>query len=142
MKTHRPCVLLVDDYPDALEMWRALLSMSGYDVETATDGEEAVRKALATKPDLIVMDLELPVTSGIEAARRLRAMPATSSIPLIAATGQATLGYLAAAQAVGFDALLLKPCDPGRLLDEIERILDVSGYSVRREGGHHSPANG
>ena len=80
-------ILLVDDYFDALEMWAICLRQCGYEVLTAADGLRAVETAMAERPDLVVLDLDLPGISGLEVARRLRAFPPTAKIPLIAATG-------------------------------------------------------
>ena len=118
-------ILLVDDYPDALETWGLYLRTFGFDVITATNGNDAVDVATAQKPDVIVMDLELPGISGFEAARRLRSMPETAGIPLIAATGYSHRSQLAEAREAGFDVILVKPCDPAELVAEIERRLDA-----------------
>lgn len=116
-------ILLVDDYPDALEMWGLYLRSCGYDVVTAENGIAAVEMALSTPLDLIVMDLELPGLSGFEAARRLRQDARTADLPLIAATGYSHLKQLDQARHAGFDAVMVKPCDPGLLVAEIERQL-------------------
>jgi CheY-like chemotaxis protein len=129
-------VLLVDDYPDALETWGLYLRTCGFEVITAVNGNEAVDVAMTRKPDVIVMDLELPGISGYEAARRLRRMAETATIPLIAATGYSHGNQLAEAQQAGFDVILVKPCDPGELVAEIERRLDTS----RAARGGQSPA--
>jgi CheY-like chemotaxis protein len=118
-----PRVLIVDDYPDAIEVWELYLSSEGFEVLTAANGNVALDTALAEKPDLVVMDLELPGLSGYEVARRLRAAGRTRDIPLIAATGCSHDAQLAEARAVGFDAILVKPCDPGELVDEIRRLI-------------------
>ena len=117
-------ILLVDDYPDALEIWSLYLRLAGYDVLTASDGRRAVEIASESHPDVVVMDLELPGITGIEAARRLRHHPATAAIPLIAATGYSHSAQLDAASEAGFDVILIKPCDPARLVAEIQRLLD------------------
>src|SRR5687768_17275677 len=80
-------ILLVDDYPDALEIWGLYLRSLGYEVETADDGLTAVEMAHSKLPDIIVLDLELPGITGFEAAVRLRHASDTRAIPLIAATG-------------------------------------------------------
>lgn len=116
-------LLLVDDYRDALEMWALYLRARGFEIETAADGMSAVRIATATLPDLVVMDLVLPGISGCEAARRLRAQPETSHIPMIATTGNTHPAEIERARQVGFAAIMIKPCDPPRLVDEIERVL-------------------
>jgi CheY-like chemotaxis protein len=116
-------VLLIDDYPDALEMLGLYLRLHGYDVTTAADGLKAVELAATSAPDVIVMDLELPGISGFEAARRIRQAPTTSTIPLIAATGYSHERQLDEARRVGFDAVLIKPCEPASLVSEIQRVL-------------------
>lgn len=137
-------ILIVDDYADALDIWEIHLKSAGYRVSTAVDGASAIAKARQLLPDLIVLDLELPGISGFEAARALRADPETADIPLIAATGYSHLRQLDLARQVGFDAVLVKPCDPDLLLAEIERLatepieqvqLDNSGMNERHENG-------
>jgi two-component system cell cycle response regulator DivK len=117
-------VLLVDDYPDALEIWGLYLRASGYDVTEADNGLAAVEAAAKHKPDVIVLDLELPGITGFEAALRLRASRETRDIPLIAATGYSQLKQLAQARASGFDAIIVKPCEPAVLVAEIERLTE------------------
>jgi two-component system, cell cycle response regulator DivK len=116
-------ILLVDDYSDALEIWEWYLRSQGYDVLTASNGLEAVQLAKSAHPDVIVMDLQLPGLSGCDAARELRTTQLTTNIPLIAATGFSHDRQLAEARAAGFDQIVIKPCDPDRLVTEIERVL-------------------
>ncbi len=116
-------ILLVDDYPDALEMWGLYLRSVGYDVITADDGLKAVDLAASSSPDVIVMDLELPGLSGFDAARRLRQDARTAMLPLIAATGFSHAKQLEQARLAGFDAIVVKPCEPAVLVAEIERRL-------------------
>jgi two-component system CheB/CheR fusion protein len=121
-------ILLVDDYFDALEMWAICLRQCGYDVLTAADGLQAVEVASTERPDLVVLDLDLPGISGFEVAKRLRAFAPTAKIPLIAATGYSHVRQLESA-AQDFAAVLVKPCEAAMLIKEIERAL------VRREDG-------
>jgi len=116
-------ILLVDDYADAIEMWALYLRLQGYEVLTSNDGLAAVEAAIAERPDLVVLDLDLPGISGIEAARRLRQSPETSSIPLIAVTGHSNAKKLDEAHQAGFDSILIKPCEPAALVEQLERIL-------------------
>jgi two-component system, cell cycle response regulator DivK len=116
-------ILLVDDYSDALEIWEWYLRSQGYEVLTASNGLEAVQLAKSAHPDVIVMDLQLPGLSGCDAARELRTTQLTTNIPLIAATGFSHDRQLAEARAAGFDQIVIKPCDPDRLVTEIERVL-------------------
>jgi len=115
-------ILIVDDYADALDIWAIYMTAAGYRVSTAIDGASAIAKAQQLLPDVIVLDLELPGISGFEAARALRADPETADIPLIAATGYSHLRQLDLAREVGFDAVVVKPCDPEMLVSEIERL--------------------
>ena len=134
--THPPArkhILIVDDYPDALDIWAIYLQSMGYRVSTAADGLSAVAKAEELLPDLIVLDLELPGLTGFEVAQRLRATPATSPIPLIAATGYSHARQLDMARQSGFDAVVVKPCDPDMLVQEIERLLPVNANVLQPE---------
>lgn len=118
-------VLLVDDYEDALTMWAIYLRARGYHVTTARDGDEAVARAVQAPPDVIIMDLVLPGIDGCEAARRMRASAATAAIPMIATTGNTEPHVLKDAQAAGFDKIMIKPCDPPALVDEMERLMSA-----------------
>lgn len=119
----QPHLLIVDDYPDALEIWAIYLRSMGYRVSTASDGAAAIRQAERLLPDLIVLDLELPEISGFDVARRLRANPDTQDIPLVAATGYSHPRQLDRALEAGFDQVVIKPCDPEFLLLQVERHL-------------------
>jgi len=118
-----PSLLIVDDYPDALDVWGVYLRAEGFNVFTASDGQSAFAEAIREKPDVIVMDLELPGKSGYEVARDLKARADTCGIPLIAATGYSHVKQLDLARASGFDAVMVKPCDPQSLVAEIRRLL-------------------
>jgi two-component system, cell cycle response regulator DivK len=125
METRRH-ILIVDDYPDAVDIWAFYLQSMGYRVSTARDGAEAIAQAERLLPDLIVLDLELPCVSGFDVAKRLRANPDTQFIPLIAATGYSHPQQLDRARAAGFDQIVVKPCDPDMLVEEIERLLPAA----------------
>lgn len=118
-----PSLLIVDDYLDALDVWGVYLRAEGFNVLTASDGQSAFAEAVREKPDVIIMDLELPGKSGYEVARDLKARPDTRAIPLIAATGYSHVKQLDLARASGFDAVMVKPCDPQSLVAEIRRLL-------------------
>ena len=119
-------ILIVDDYPDALDIWAIYLRAMGYRVSTAGDGAAALAQAERLHPDLIVLDLELPRISGFDVAKRLRANPETEHIPLIAATGYSHVKQLDRAREAGFDQIVIKPCDPDLLVEEIERHLHTA----------------
>lgn len=97
------------------------LTLEGFEVLTATDGESGLAMAREARPDVVVMDLQMPGLSGAQVSRALREDPATKDIPLIAATGHAH-ARLDDAVVAGFDALIVKPCDPDRLVVEIRRL--------------------
>jgi CheY-like chemotaxis protein len=118
-------VLIVDDYPDALEIWGLYLRSMGYEVLEAEDGLSAVALAHEHRPDVIILDLELPGITGFEAAVRLRGSAETRHIPLIAATGYSHLKQLNQARASGFDSIIVKPCEPAALVAEVERLLQL-----------------
>ena len=135
----RPCVLIVDDYPDAREMYSEYLQYSGFDVIEAENGMEALTKAAEKAPDIILMDLSLPVMDGWEATRRLKADDRTASIPVVALTGHALAGISEGAKRAGCDAFVTKPCLPEDLVKEIRRVLNdssTSGKKARRSGKH------
>jgi CheY-like chemotaxis protein len=118
-------ILLVDDYPDAVDVLALYLKGEGFDVVTANDGAHALAEAARCHPHLIVMDLEMPVLSGYEVAERLRQEEATRDIPLIAATGHSHARQLEEAVRAGFDAVIVKPCDPDELVAQIRRLLEL-----------------
>ena len=126
-------ILLVDDYPDALEIWGLYLRSLGYEVATADDGLKAVEQARRHMPDVIVLDLELPGITGFEAALRLRHAPDTCEIPLIAATGYSHVKQLNQARESGFDSIVVKPCEPTTLVAEIERLLQQRQHRLHRQ---------
>ena len=128
----RLCVLIADDNADTREMYALYLNMSGYCVETAVDGHEAVIKARSLRPDLIVMDLHMPRLDGWGAIKELQSSVVTASIPIIVITGHDLKEYLkSAAFAVGACSFLLKPCFPERLAREV-----ATRFAVRRQ---HQP---
>ena len=144
MRARPKHILIVDDYPDALDIWTLYLRALGYEVSTAADGVSAIVKAEQLQPDLVVLDLELPGISGFEAARRLRRSPATQDIPLIAATGYSHQRQLSMAREAGFDQVLVKPVEPESLVAEIERLLDrlVGVRQPIRSGVDRAQENG
>lgn len=131
----RPSILVVDDYPDTLDVWTLSLRTAGYEVATAADGFTALALAEALLPDAVVLDLELPGRSGYDVAMMLRRNPATRRIPLIAATGFSHEAQLERARRAGFDVIVIKPCDPADLIAHIERLI-ANGPS------EHPPTDG
>jgi two-component system, cell cycle response regulator DivK len=118
----KPLVLIVDDYQDAREMYAEFLEFSGFRVAEATNGAEALEKAFALLPDVILMDLSLPIIDGWEATRRLKSDERTCAIPVVALTGHA-LGSLPSGEKLGCDSFVIKPCLPDALVAEVKRVL-------------------
>jgi two-component system, cell cycle response regulator DivK len=123
VSSDRPRVLVVDDYPDAREMYSEYLGYCGFDVVEAANGMEALQRAVETQPDIILMDLSLPVMDGWEATRRLKADARTAGIPVVALTGHALAGISEGARKAGCDAFVTKPCLPQDLVEEVRKIL-------------------
>jgi two-component system cell cycle response regulator DivK len=118
------CILVVEDQEDNRQILRDLLTFSGYEITEATDGVEALAAVAKRRPDLILMDIQLPVMDGYEATRRIKADPATSDIPVIVVTSYALSGDEAKARAAGCDDYVAKPYSPRALLAKIREYLD------------------
>ena len=131
-KARAPLILVVDDYADNREMYSAYLKFQGLEVVEAANGAEALDRAFARPPDLVVMDLSLPGVDGWQATRALKADARTKNIPVIAVTGHALAGAPEHAAEAGCDGFLTKPCLPEDLLREIQRML------ARGHQGDHS----
>jgi two-component system, cell cycle response regulator DivK len=129
-RNSQPLVLVVEDYQDAREMYAAYLMFSGYRVAEATNGVDAIEKTVQLMPDIILMDLALPVMDGWEATRRLKMDERTKHIPIVALTGHALTQHAEGAREAGCDAFVTKPCLPDALVAEIQRML-----SARNESG-------
>ena len=122
-----PKLLLVEDNPENRDMLSRRLLKRGFDMTFAMDGAEAVTRAAADRPDLILMDLSLPVIDGWEATRRIKADAATAAIPVIALTAHAMAGDRQKALDAGCNDYDTKPVDLPRLLGKIEALLGRSG---------------
>jgi len=118
-----PTILLVEDNELNRDMLSRRLVRKGYDVLMAEDGAKGLRVATDGKPDLILMDMSLPVLDGWEATRRLKAEPQTRAIPVIALTAHAMSSDREKAVAAGCDDYDTKPVELDRLLAKIERLL-------------------
>ena len=116
-------ILLVEDSEMSRDMLARRLARRGYEVVIAVDGAQGVRLAQSEAPDLILMDMNLPVLDGSEATRQLRAAPATRSIPIIALTAHAMSGDREVALEAGCDDYDTKPIELERLLGKIEVLL-------------------
>ena len=116
-------ILVVEDQPDNRRILRDLLGNAGYELIEAETGEEALIALEAQRPDLILMDIQLPVMDGYEATRRIRSNPELKSIPIIAVTSYALAGDEAKALAVGCNAYITKPFSPRALLAKVQEHL-------------------
>jgi CheY-like chemotaxis protein len=125
-RTTPSLILVVEDYDDAREMYVEYLTFTGFRVESATNGLEAIEMTQRLMPDLVLMDLALPKLDGWEATRRLKSDPATAHIPVIALTGHALAGHAERAREAGCDSFITKPCVPDELVAEISRVLGIS----------------
>jgi CheY-like chemotaxis protein len=116
-------VLIVDPFVDAREMYAEYLAFRGYRVATAASGAEAIDRARASQPALILMETYLPEMSGTDTLRVMRADPALRHIPVLAFTTNAMEHERADARQVGFDAVIPKPCLPDDLITLIQPYL-------------------
>jgi two-component system cell cycle response regulator DivK len=116
-------ILIVEDQEDNRAILRDLLSQAGYDLIEATDGGEGVDLAHKERPDLILMDIQLPVLDGYEATRRIKADAQLQAIPIIAVTSYALSGDEAKARAAGCDGYVTKPFSPRQLLAKVRQYM-------------------
>ena len=116
-------ILVVEDQEDNRQILRDLLTTTDYQVVEAENGEAALAAVAKQRPDLILMDIQLPILDGYEATRRIKADPALSSIPIIAVTSYALSGDEAKARAAGCDDFVPKPYSPRQLLAKIRQYL-------------------
>lgn len=122
----RPLVLIVEDQLELRTLYAQELTISGFDVIEAGDGVEAIDHTTARLPDVVLMDLSLPVLDGWEATRRLKADTNTAHIPVVALTAHDGAGELERATAAGCEWFVPKPCAPDALVTEIRRVLTRS----------------
>jgi len=116
-------ILVVEDQEDNRQILRDLLGSAGYEMIEVEDGEAAIAAAKAHRPDLILMDVQLPLLDGYEATRRIKADPALRSILIIAVTSYALSGEEEKARAAGCDDFVPKPYSPRQLLAKIRQHL-------------------
>ena len=116
-------ILVVEDQEDNRTILRDLLTSAGYEILEAVNGAEGVSLAKAHRPDLILMDIQLPLIDGYEATRRIKAEDALAAIPIVAVTSYALSGDEAKARAAGCDAYITKPYSPFDLLSVIRAHL-------------------
>ena len=122
-RRHRPLVLLVEDQPDLRRLYAQQLTLSGFDVIEAGDGAAAIHSTAFHAPDVVLMDLSLPVLDGWEATRRLKGDEKTAHMPVVALTAHDGAGELQQATQAGCDWFVPKPCPPDALIAEVRRVL-------------------
>ena len=130
LRTSLKTVLVVEDYADSRFMMARLLEMSGYRVLEAADGREAVRVAERECPDVVLMDLQMPVLDGLTATSIIRRIESICRVPVIAVSAQSAEDYAAAARLVGCDHFVPKPVDFDRLLEVVRECTEGAGARV------------
>jgi two-component system cell cycle response regulator DivK len=116
-------ILVVEDHEDNRQILRDLLSSGGFDMIEAENGAEAIAAAEANRPDLILMDIQLPIVDGYEATRRIKANPVLKAIPIIVVTSYALSGDEEKARRAGCDDYVTKPFSPRELLAKIRQYV-------------------
>jgi two-component system cell cycle response regulator DivK len=117
-------VLIVEDNEKNMKLARDILQAKGYATLEAVNGEEGVRLALLHKPDLVLMDIQLPDINGIQAFQRIRADPGTARTPVVAFTASVTANDRSRIGDAGFDGFLSKPINLKEFLETIKRVLE------------------
>ena len=118
-------ILIVEDNEKNMKLARDVLQVKGYTTLEAVTGEDGVRLAKEQKPDLVLMDIQLPGISGIEAFRQLRADPRTAAIPVVALTASVTPTDRTQITQAGFSAFLGKPINLKEFLDTVKRLVEI-----------------
>ena len=116
-------ILVIEDTEDNRQIIRDLMTSVGYELIEAVDGIEGVAAAEREKPDLILMDIQLPGIDGYEATRRIRAIPEMAKVPIIAVTSYALSGDEAKTREAGCDGYVAKPFSPRQLLAKVREFL-------------------
>lgn len=119
-------VLLVEDNADNRLVYGTILRYHGFTVVEAEDGVTGVQLAREAMPDAILMDISLPILDGWRATELIKGDPATARIPVVALTAHALTQDREKARAVGCDGYLTKPCDPSRVITELNRVIEAS----------------
>lgn len=123
MQRKDPLILIAEDNEANLDVLTRRLHRNGYRTTAARNGHDAVREAIASNPDVILMDLEMPLASGFDALREIQAIPALTETPVIALTAHATVEIRRNCENAGFDAFMTKPVDIKDLVSLINRSL-------------------
>ena len=127
-------ILVAEDNPANLELMREILDIHGHEIIEAHDGSEALLQAEMAHPDLILLDVNMPVLNGFEVLERLRATPQLASIKVVALTAYAMRGDREKALQAGFDGYLTKPIDIQTLTETIDTFLNHNSQQGKRYG--------
>jgi two-component system cell cycle response regulator len=119
-------ILLVEDNPTNLQLMEYLLKAFGHTTVGAVDGAEGVAMANREVPDVILMDLQLPILNGYDAARQIKARPALQQIPIVAVTAFAMVGDRERILSDGFDGYIAKPIAPETFVSQVERFIPTT----------------
>ena len=123
MARAKPLILLVEDHAELRQMYAQQLELSGFEVIQAANGADALTHTATHAPDVVLLDLSLPIIDGWEATRRLKTDERTAHIPIVALTAHDGAGELQRATRAGCDWFVPKPCPPDALVTEIRRVL-------------------
>ena len=123
MDTSKPVVLIVEDHDDTREMLQLILTIYGCRVLAAANGDDAIRLAEKTLPDLVLMDMKMPRLDGLSLTRVIRSHPTLSKVPIVAMTGRVTLQFHREAVNAGCDDCLDKPID----FERLEKLVKARG---------------
>ena len=116
-------ILVIEDDPASLRLMQYTLGHGGYEVLTALNGMEGLKKAQSEEPDLVILDIMLPGIDGFEICHRLRAEPQTAQLPIIMLSGKAREVDKETGLKVGADDYLIKPASPSEIIDKVESLL-------------------
>ena len=139
----RPLILVVDDYPENLDIVRVRMEARGYEVETATNGREALEKAYEVQPDLILLDVVMPELDGISVAKHLKSDPRMQAIPIVLLTAKADSQDIVEGLEAGADDYLTKPFDHAALVARVRSLLRVKSLydTVQRQAAELAELN-
>jgi CheY-like chemotaxis protein len=137
--TERKTILVIEDQEQNLYLMKYLLESNGYETVLAQDGREGIAQARAGRPDLILLDIQLPTMNGYEVAREIQGDPDLAEIPIVAVTSYAMPGDRESAVAVGCSGYIEKPIDPDTFVEEIRRYIhegafEEAGLDTRKDG--------
>lgn len=134
-------ILLIEDNADSRELVRYLLEAHGIACEEAPDGETGLEKAHASRPDLVICDLQMPGMDGFAVLRALRAAPGLASVPVVAVTAYAMVGDRDRVLAAGFDGYISKPLDPRRFVAQLAGFMGVPAPAATLAAGPGKPGS-